>query len=448
MIAFGFAAESRLVEVMETGEMPPGNRKVDKKEVAILKQWINEGANFDGGNPNANLEALSKAAAPAEMNDQAMAISMPTGKETVSFGLHIAPILLENCAQCHIARRPSGGLNMANFASLIAGGDSGKPFVPGKSNMSEIVMRLKGQNREVMPPSGKLDDKLIALVEKWIAEGAKFDPGDAQLDLRTVASKGLAGSLDHEELTQWRKESSIKTWQLALSGIKPAMVTTDNFLLIGTGSESRLETIGKVSESVTDKITKVLGGQADQPFVKGDTTLFVVDKRYDFSEFGTMVEKRTFDRSITSSWQSDTADAYVVLLAGMSSEAADYEVSLTRDLASVYVANWDASVPRWFADGMGYLSAAKIHNRDPIVAQWQASATAALGSMKKPEDFLGKAMPADQAALVSYRFVKVLEGKGSPFKKLTKQLQAGENFGSAFRAAFGTTPQAMVMGRR
>ena len=443
MIAYGVADESRFIEVIESGEMPPNNRKVSKAELAVLKEWVNAGANFDGKDPNANIASFSAPMSSPEMKTAMVTAPMkPTGDETVSFGLHIAPILLENCASCHISRRPSGNFNMANFAAMVRGGEGGKPYLPGRSATSEIILRMKGEDRDVMPPSGKLDDKLIALVGKWIDEGAKFEPADVQLPLRSVAAKGLAGSLDHEQLTKYRKDGSQETWRLALANLKPSEAVTDNFLVVGTGSTKRLKDIGIVAEVLADRAAKILNSPSDQPYVKGDTTLFVVDKRYDFSEFGRMVEKRNYAKLLVSSWQSDTATANIVLLCGIRDVVDDYEVSLARDIASVQVANWDASIPRWFADGMGYWVASKMFRRDPIIKQWQSESVIAMGSMKKAGDFLGNNMAADYAALVGYRFVEVLQGNSRQFKLLMKGLREDGNFSSAFYNSYGTTPEA------
>ena len=443
MIAYGIADDSHFIEVIESGEMPPNNRKVSEAELAVLKEWVNAGAEFDGKDPNANIASFS-APMPASAMDASMVTGpeKPTGDETVSFGLHVAPILMENCASCHISRNPSGNFNMANFAAMIRGGDGGKPFLPGKSVTSEIILRMKGEDRDVMPPSGKLDDKLIALVAKWIDEGAKFEPADVRLPLHSVAAKGLAGSLDHEQLTNYRKEGSKETWRLALASVVPSEAVTDNFLVVGTGSITRLENIGNVAEGLANRVARILNSPSDQPLVKGDTTLFVVDKRYDFSEFGRMVEKRSYAKSLVSSWQSDTATANIVLLCGIRDEVDDYEVSLARDIASVQVANWDASVPRWFADGMGYWVASKMFRRDPVIKQWQSEAVVAMGAMKKADDFLGNKMAADHAALVGYRFVEALQGKSRQFKLLVKGLREDGNFSSAFSNSYGTTPEA------
>lgn len=444
MITPAMADKSRMIEVIESGEMPPVNPKVTAAELMLLKQWIDQGANFDGKNPGANLSSLNRPTTSVG-DGAAIVLTKPTGNEPVSFGLHIAPILLENCAQCHIARNPPANFSVADFAALMRGGDSGqKPLSIRQGATSEIVLRMKGEQRDVMPPSGKLDDRLIALVEQWIDQGAAFDPADVRLPLSAVASKGMANSMDHDQLANHRNEAAQQTWRFALAGITPVTATTENFSVIGTGAQGRLQEIGTVAEDIAQRVARLLGVKPQAPFVKGDTTLFVVDKRYDFSEFGRMIEKRSFDKTVISSWQSDTVLARVLLLSGLKDQAADYQVSLARDIASVQVANLHPSVPRWFADGMGYWAAAKLFGRDPVVEQWKTDATSAAKKMQQANDFISGEMATDQAALASYRFVDALQRNGRAMKKLLNRVGQGVAFESAFADAYGATPEKLL----
>jgi len=49
---------SRLVEVIESGDMPRAGAKVTKPELAAISKWIDEGAKFDGSDPKALLTKL------------------------------------------------------------------------------------------------------------------------------------------------------------------------------------------------------------------------------------------------------------------------------------------------------------------------------------------------------------------------------------------------------
>ncbi len=436
MITYAMPDQSRLIEVIESGEMPQGNLKIEPDELKVLKAWVAEGAKFDGDDPDASLASFRPTTPVADIGAMAL-----TGKETVSFGLHVAPVLLENCARCHIARNPRGNFNMADLAGILRGGNRGPAFKPGGSAVSEIILRMRGEGRDVMPPGGKLDDEAIQTVATWIDEGARFDRADISLPLKAVAAKGLAGSLDHEQLLDMRKEASQKLWKLAYSDLAFSETATDNFFVMGTGAETRLATIATQAESLAKRTAAVLKSPGDAPFAKGNVALFVVDKRYDFSEFGKMVEKRQFPRTVGSSWKADVAEAYVVLLAPFSATESDYELTLAKDLAAVHVSGWNPTIPRWFADGMAWWTVAKMFRRHKALATLDQNATAAAASMKQPDDFITGKLAADQAALAGYQFVSSLQSNKRSFKRLLKDLRSQKGFDASFKDAYGASPR-------
>ena len=56
---------------------------------------------------------------------------------------------------------------------------------------------------------------------------------------------------------------------------------------------------------------------ADRSLVKGRLTLYVFDKRYDYGEVGTMLERREIPASWRGHWRYTGVDAYgCVLLTG------------------------------------------------------------------------------------------------------------------------------------
>jgi Planctomycete cytochrome C len=54
------ADESYFLEVIVSGEMPKGKKKITPAELTILKKWIQEGAPFDGSDPTTTLDALAE----------------------------------------------------------------------------------------------------------------------------------------------------------------------------------------------------------------------------------------------------------------------------------------------------------------------------------------------------------------------------------------------------
>ena len=444
MLAYGLPDDARLIQVIESGEMPKGGLKVEPGELAILRQWMKQGAKFDGDNPRQALGELGAAPTPPNRDRPGITAKAPTGKETVSFGLHVAPILIKNCAECHINDDPRADFSMANFSSLLAGGDGGPPIKPGNSNASAIVKRLRGVDVDVMPPTGKLDDKDIDTIAKWIQEGAAFDGGDVQLLTKLVAAKVKADSQTHEELAADREMLAGKTWKLVMDGVESTALPGKNFVVTGSTSESRLTDVSRLCEKLVPKIASSLRADSKKPLVKGNISVFVFDKRYDFSEFGKMVEQLELPKEVSGYWGYTTIDAYVTVLMTRNQTADDVEASLAHQIAAVHVASLAPDVPRWFADGMGLWTAKKLLGRDEAMKSLDADAQVAMANMVNPDDFVTNKMPADKAALVSYLFIKQLRSNSSSYSKLIKTMGQGKTFAKSFASAYGGTPSQML----
>jgi WD40 repeat protein len=98
----------------------------------------------------------------------------------VSFIDDIAPILKENCFACHDSKKRKGKLDMTTYESFRKGGLHDDPVEPGKPDESRLLELVQGKGKERMPPpeAGEaLPKEKIALVARWIKEGAKLDAG-------------------------------------------------------------------------------------------------------------------------------------------------------------------------------------------------------------------------------------------------------------------------------
>ena len=443
MLAYGMPDDARLIQVIESGEMPKGGGKVDEAELKILRAWMKQGAKFDGQDIKQSLNEFVTTTTPPR-NREPIKAKMPTGNETVSFGLDVAPILLANCARCHINDNPRGNFSMANFRNLLRGGDGGTPIESGDSANSPIVKRLRGDGVDVMPPTGKLDDQLIGIIAKWIDEGAAYDGGDVQLETRQVAATSKATSQTHEELVADRISLAADTWKLVMDGVGNKTIPSKNFFVTGSTNESRLTDVSRLCEKLTPKIARALRASTKQPLVKGNISVFVFDKRYDFSEFGKMIEQRDFPKEISGHWGYTTVDAYATVLMTRNQTAEDVQASLAHQIASLYLANLTPDMPRWFSDGLGLWTAKKILPKEESMKTLDSRAEAAAASMVKPDDFVQNRMPSDRAALVSYLFIKKLRSKSSAYSKLMKLLGESQSFDKSFLTVYGKTPSQML----
>ena len=396
--------------------------------------------------PNQNIATLDDN--EPGMDQPRLQVNQSTGRETVSFGLHVAPVLIENCGACHIdTNNPRGNFNMANFQQLLRGGDSGNPFVPGKSAESNLIKRLRGIDSEVMPPSGKLDEKVISQIAKWIDEGGKFDGGDnPQLELSVVAATSRAGAQSHEELTAERNELARKNWKLIMSDVTGTETNTENFRVVGAVPNDRLDEFGKLAEKMAPKLRDAFKTKSKGPFIKGNTTIYLFERRYDFNELGVMLNGRDLPMGLKGFWDFNTIDAYASLLTSRNQEPSESQAILAQQLAAIYVTNLAPDVPRWFADGAGYWAAAKVFPRDDLVSKWDEQAKSVYATMEKPGDFATGRLPEHDAALVSYLFVSDLRSDAARFSKLFKFLDSNYSFERAFTEALGKPPAEYFSG--
>ncbi len=89
---------------------------------------------------------------------------------------HVRPTLLDQCIRCHGEKKQQAGLRLDSAEALLVGGDSGPAITPGDPDASLLVQAIRYDNVELeMPPRGRLADKTIAAIEKWIRLGA-HDP--------------------------------------------------------------------------------------------------------------------------------------------------------------------------------------------------------------------------------------------------------------------------------
>jgi WD40 repeat protein len=112
--------------------------------------------------------------------------------DPVSFSKDIAPILAKKCLTCHGPEKSKGGLRLDTFEQLLKGGDSKSPAIkPGKPEESELYRLITTKDEDDRMP--QKDDPLpanqIALIERWIKEGARFDGSDPKAALVSLLPK-------------------------------------------------------------------------------------------------------------------------------------------------------------------------------------------------------------------------------------------------------------------
>ena len=107
----------------------------------------------------------------------------------LDFDRDVAPILIDNCLDCHSGAEPKGGLNLADSGSARNGGESGAAIVPGKFDESLLWQRVESDE---MPPKKPLGDAERQTLRTWIAGGAKWGTSPIDPFIRTTTKR--AGS--------------------------------------------------------------------------------------------------------------------------------------------------------------------------------------------------------------------------------------------------------------
>jgi mono/diheme cytochrome c family protein len=113
------------------------------------------------------------------------------GATSVSFKSHVAPILLQRCQGCHGAEKVKGEYRLDSFDRLMkAGASEDAPIVAGKPDKSELYRLITSADEdERMPKKGDpLTKEQVALIGRWIGQGAKFDGPDGAAPLSAYAS--------------------------------------------------------------------------------------------------------------------------------------------------------------------------------------------------------------------------------------------------------------------
>ncbi len=440
---------SRLFDVLETGDMPRGGGQLPPEQLTAIKTWIEEGAKFDGADESTPLAELVSAdpAAPSNANaPPAPELVRAKGDEDVLFSRDIAPVIVEQCLNCHGANNPSGQLGLNTFTRLLNGGQAGPIIASGKPNESLLISKLKGTaDGQRMPLRRQpLSADVIAKFEAWIADGAKFDGPDGGTATATVAQLFRVSQMSFDELSAERKKSAQQMWRTAHPNVLPDEHESEHFFLMGTVGSSQLEEFAKQAEEMWSKVAQgVRLRNADWP-LGGRVTLFVFDRRFEYSEFGRMVERRDVPRQAQANRVYNTVDAYIAVLAGEARDQEELAPLVTEQLAGLYFSSLGNDVPDWFSNGFGREVMARIHPRDDRVRSWIDAAPAAKAQLNNPAALLNGRAPATAAPSLEHNFAAFLMQNARAFQNLLRLLQQGTEFEAAFGQAYGGTPLEAV----
>jgi hypothetical protein len=149
------AQNSYLVKTLEDRDgapfMPQGGTQLPASQIALIRQWIDEGALETGGGNGGGGGG---------------------GGNGISFTQDVMPILQGHCVICHSPPDPQDNFDLSTYAALMESGNV-EPFDPDDS---ELVEYIEGTRDPRMPLGGPyLAQETINVIRQWIEEGAVYD---------------------------------------------------------------------------------------------------------------------------------------------------------------------------------------------------------------------------------------------------------------------------------
>ena len=181
-------------------------------------------------------QVFLSAASSAVLSDE----HQPTKEQFEFFEKEVRPLLAKNCYQCHSAnaKRVEAGLLLDSRAAHLRGGDSGAAIVPGEADSSLLIEAVQYESYE-MPPKGKLPDRDIETLARWIDMGAPWPKEEAP------TAEAAKNQFDLED-----RKSEFWVWQPIAATDPPAVKDTvwprnevDRYILAGL-EDARLRPTG------------------------------------------------------------------------------------------------------------------------------------------------------------------------------------------------------------
>jgi mono/diheme cytochrome c family protein len=174
--------------------------------------------------------------------------SLAVAAEPVDFAKQVLPLFETHCTSCHGTAKQKGGLRLHSGSAVLKGGLEGPVVIPKKSADSRLVHALKGEHDlDQMPPKGKLPDADIALIARWIDEGATV-PAEEKAAVHwsfvpptQAALPGGVHPVDHLLRAEWERKkltpaaeadrlTLVRRLYLDLTGLPPTPAEAEAFV--------------------------------------------------------------------------------------------------------------------------------------------------------------------------------------------------------------------------
>lgn len=442
MVQRGAGNASRLVEVILTGDMPRGGGKVSPEDVGMLIAWIDGGATCDG-DPAAGLDVLARGGpvmpAPAPLLSTAPAAPLKPGD--IVFSSDVAPILVEKCGKCHGDRDPENNFAITTLASLVKGGRTGPAILPGKSEESLLVKKLRGAGIEGqrMPLNAPpLPEDTIATIAKWIDQGARIDLLTPTDPIEKLIATGKSLRLSDDALAKVRREAAAKLWDRMIPDESPAMDRREGLVLIGNLPEPRLQDLGDAAAELVPAVRRELVGTGGS-LLKGGVVVYAFRNSYDYSSLWQVVMNGERPKGIHGNAGMAGDVIYGAFLVPSQDDSGDTTKLLLAEQISG-AALVGRGLPAWFCRGAGRAVAMKIAPKAPLVQEWKQDIGESIKQLGSAQAFLAGHAEPNATAVAAGGFMASLASAGK-LAQIVGLVDTGSSFDAAFAKVFRSSPE-------
>ncbi len=112
------------------------------------------------------------------------------------FEKSVRPLIIERCQKCHSTAKSKGGLDLSTSSGFLRGGDTGPAFDKKNPGESLILKAIAYDQDLKMPPSGKLSESELKVLNDWIQGGAPWgkDVGKVSSETHSFDVRAIAAA--------------------------------------------------------------------------------------------------------------------------------------------------------------------------------------------------------------------------------------------------------------
>jgi WD40 repeat protein len=201
----------------------------------------------------------------------------PAATGPVSFYRQVRPILQRSCTGCHQPAKSGGKLVLTSFVGTKAGGEQGVGFEAGKPEESLLVEFISGDKPAMPKNAPPLPREQVALISRWISEGAKDDTPEEVQDTISPENPPIYHSPPVISAVAYSPDGQL----IAISGFREILLHKSD----GSGLAGRLvgrsQNITSLAFSPDGKLLAATGGN---PSLFGEVQFWnVADKKLERS---------------------------------------------------------------------------------------------------------------------------------------------------------------------